>query len=91
LRFHPLDNDQLIAYSKSSPDGSNIILVVVNLDPQYTQSGWINVPLEDFRIGPGQRFEVHDLLADARYTWQGSRNYIELNPSKIPAHIFKVR
>ena len=91
LRFHPLDNDQLIAYSKSSADGSNIILVVVNLDPKYTQSGWINVPLEDFRIGPGQTFEVHDLLADARYPWQGSRNYIELNPSKIPAHIFKVR
>jgi starch synthase (maltosyl-transferring) len=64
---------------------------VVNLDTNYTQSGWINVPLEDFRIGPGQAFEVHDLLADARYTWQGSRNYIELNPSKIPAHIFKVR
>ena len=91
LRFHPLDNDQLIAYSKSSADGSNVILVVVNVDPKYTQSGWINVPLEDFRIGPGQTFEVHDLLADARYTWQGSRNYIELNPSKIPAHIFKVR
>jgi starch synthase (maltosyl-transferring) len=91
LRFHPLDNDQLIAYSKSTADGSNIVLVVVNLDPKYTQSGWINVPLEDFRIGPGQTFEVHDLLADARYTWQGSRNYIELNPSKIPAHIFKVR
>jgi starch synthase (maltosyl-transferring) len=91
LRFHPLDNDQLVAYSKSTADGSNIILVIVNLDPKYTQSGWINVPLEDFRIGPGQTFEVHDLLADARYTWQGSRNYIELNPSKIPAHIFKVR
>ncbi len=91
LRFHPLDNDQLIAYSKSSGEGSNVILVVVNLDPQYTQSGWINVPLEEFRIGPRQSFEVHDLLADARYTWQGSRNYIELNPAKIPAHIFKVR
>ncbi len=91
LRFHPADNDQLIAYSKTSGDGSNIILVVVNLDPRYTQSGWIRVPLEDFGIAPQQPFEVHDLLADARYTWQGIRNYIELNPAKIPAHIFKVR
>jgi starch synthase (maltosyl-transferring) len=91
LRFHPVDNDQLIAYSKASGDGSNIILVVVNLDPRYTQSGWIRVPLEDFGLGPQQPFEVHDLLADARYTWQGSRNYIELNPAKISAHIFKVR
>ncbi len=91
LRFHPLDNDQLIAYSKSSADDSNILLVVVNLDPRNTQSGSINVPLDAFQIGPQQPFEVHDLLADARYTWQGSRNYIELNPAKIPAHIFKVR
>jgi starch synthase (maltosyl-transferring) len=91
LRFQPVDNDQLIAYSKTSGDGSNIILVVVNLDPRYTQSGWIHVPLDDFGIGPRQPFEVHDLLADARYTWQGSRNYIELNPAKIPAHIFKMR
>ena len=91
LRFHPIENDQLIAFSKSSGDGSNVILTVVNLDPRNTQAGWIYVPLEDFRIGPQQPFEVHDLLADARYTWQGSRNYIELNPAKIPAHIFKVR
>ncbi|MFZ3330347.1 MAG: alpha-amylase family glycosyl hydrolase, partial [Candidatus Acidiferrales bacterium] len=91
LRFHPVDNDQLIAYSKTSGDGSNVILVVVNLDPRNTQSGSIYVPLDYFGIGPQQSFEVHDLLADARYTWQGSRNYIELNPAKIPAHIFKVR
>ncbi|MGA7853147.1 MAG: alpha-1,4-glucan--maltose-1-phosphate maltosyltransferase [Candidatus Acidiferrales bacterium] len=91
LRFHPVDNDQLIAYSKTSSDGSNIILVVVNLDPRNTRSGSIYAPLDYFGIGPQQPFEVHDLLADARYTWQGSRNYIELNPAKIPAHIFKVR
>lgn len=91
LRFHPVDNDQLIAYSKTSGDGSNLILVVVNLDSRNTQSGWIYVPLDYFGIGAQQPFEVHDLLADARYTWQGSRNYIELDPAKIPAHIFKVR
>lgn len=91
LRFHPMDNDQLIAYSKASGDGSNLILVVVNLDSRNTQSGWIYVPLDYFGIGPQQPFEVHDLLADARYTWQGSRNYIELNPAKIPAHVFKLR
>ncbi|MFZ0969589.1 MAG: hypothetical protein WAN13_15055, partial [Candidatus Acidiferrales bacterium] len=91
LRFHALDNDRLIAYSKWTEDRSNVVLVIVNLDPQYTQSGWLDVPLEEFRIGPQQRFEIHDLLDDARFTWQGSRNFIQLNPSKIPAHIFKLR
>jgi starch synthase (maltosyl-transferring) len=91
LRFHPLDNDQLIAYSKATEDLSDIILVIVNLDPRYKQSGWVEVPLEDFQLTPNQSYQVHDLLTDARYLWQGARNYVELNPSTLPAHIFKVR
>jgi starch synthase (maltosyl-transferring) len=91
LRFHPVDNDQLIAYSKATEDLSDIILVIVNLDPHYKQSGWIEVPLEDFQLASHQSFQVHDLLTDARYLWQGARNYVELNPSVLPAHIFKVR
>jgi starch synthase (maltosyl-transferring) len=91
LRFHPVDNEQLIAYSKVTEDLSDIVLVVVNLDPYHTQSGWLETPLEDFRLESHQSFQVHDLLTEARYLWQGARNYVELNPSKIPAHVFKVR
>jgi starch synthase (maltosyl-transferring) len=91
LRFHPLDNDQLIAYSKATEDLSNVILVIVNLDPRYKQSGWIDVPLDDFKLDPHQSYQVHDLLTDVRYLWHGSRNYVELNPFMLPAHIFRVR
>ena len=91
LRFHPLDNDQLIAYSKAAEDLSDIILVIVNLDPRYKQSGWIDVPLDDFKLDPDQTYQMHDLLTDARYLWHGSRNYVELNPLILPAHIFRVR
>jgi starch synthase (maltosyl-transferring) len=91
LRFHPVDNEQLIAYSKMSEDHSNVILVVVNLDPHHTQSGWVDVPLDLFQLDPHQEFQVHDLVSDARFLWQGSRNYVELNPHKMPAHIFRVR
>jgi starch synthase (maltosyl-transferring) len=91
LRFHPLDNDQMIAYSKMTEDRSNIIVAIVNLDFRYKQAGWVQLPLEEFGIDPRQPFEVHDLLTDARYHWQGPRNYVELNPSEIPAHVFKLR
>jgi starch synthase (maltosyl-transferring) len=91
LRFHPLDNDQLIAYSKATDDLSDIILVIVNLDPRYKQSGWVEVPLDDFKLASNQPYQVHDLLTDARYLWHGVRNYVELSPSVLPAHIFKVR
>jgi starch synthase (maltosyl-transferring) len=91
LRFHEVDNDQLIAYSKAAPDLSNVILVVVNLDPYHTQSGWLHLPLQELRIDPGQTYQAHDLLGNARYFWQGERNYVELDPHVVPAHIFVIR
>jgi len=91
LRFHRLDNDQLIAYSKATDDLSDIILVIVNLDSQNKQSGWVEIPLADFQLAPDQSYQVHDLLTEARYLWHGAWNYVELNPAVLPAHIFKVR
>jgi len=90
LRFHSVDNDQLICYSKHTEDLSNVILVVVNLDYRYKQSGWVELSLEELGLDYGQSYEVHDLLVDTTYQWQGSRNYVELNPQKIPAHIFRI-
>jgi starch synthase (maltosyl-transferring) len=91
LRFHEVDNEQLICYSKRTDDLSNVVLVVVNLDPHHTQSGWIEFPLEELGIDPQRPYQMHDLLSDARYLWQGSRNYVELNPQIVPAHIFRMR
>jgi starch synthase (maltosyl-transferring) len=91
LRFHEIDNEQIIAYSKSSEDQSNEVLVVVNLDPNYKQSGFITLPLEDLGLDPRQPYQAHDLLTDARYLWHGTHNYLELDPQSVPAHIFVIR
>jgi len=91
LRFHAAENDQLIAFTKSSEDGTNQVLVIVNLDPHYKQSGFVNLPLEDLHIDSSQPYQVHDLLTDVRYLWHGRRNYVELDPRGLPAHIFAIR
>ncbi len=91
LRFHHTDNDQLIAYTKASDDGSDAILCVVNLSPHFTHSGWLDLPLADFHLDSGRTYQMHDLLSDARYMWKGGRNYIELNPQRTTAHIFRLR
>jgi len=91
LRFHDVDNEQIIAYSKTSEDRSNEVLVVVNLDPHYQQSGFITLPLEELGLDPRQPYQAHDLLTDARYLWHGSRNYVELSPQTVPAHVFVIR
>jgi starch synthase (maltosyl-transferring) len=91
LRFHPVDNEQLIAYSKVDREGSNAVLVAVNLDPRNTQSGWVDLDLVKLDLDPNEPYQVHDQLTDARYLWRGSRNYVELNPHVFPAHIFVIR
>ncbi len=90
LTFHEVDNEQLIAYSKVSEDGSDMMLVIVNLDPHSAQSGWVSVALDELHLGTEETYQVHDLLTDVRYVWHGSRNYVQLNPTVLPAHIFRV-
>ena len=91
LRFHPIDNEELICYSKHLDDSSEIVLVVVNLDPHHKQSGWLELPIEEFGLGHEKPYQAHDLLSDARYLWHGPRNYVELDPQTCPAHIFRMR
>ncbi len=91
LRFEVVDNDQIIAYSKTTVDGRETILTVVNLSPHHTHSGWINLPLAELKIDPQSPYQLDDLLNDATYQWQGAVNYIALDPEKTPAHIFRLR
>jgi starch synthase (maltosyl-transferring) len=91
IQFHSTENDRLIAYTKESDDGNNLILTVVNLDPQYTQSGFVTLPLDELAIAQDGEYEVEDLLTGARYLWNGRRNYVELNPLRLPGHILKIR
>ncbi len=90
LKFHPVDNTQMIAYSKVCDDPADMIFVVVNLDPHSRQAGWVNVDVEALHLGSEESYQVHDLLTDARYVWHGSRNFVDLNPFMLPAHIFRV-
>jgi starch synthase (maltosyl-transferring) len=88
LHFETIANDQLVAYTKSTPERSNVLLIVVNIDPRYRQSGFVELDLARIGVDPRAPYQVRDLLTDARYSWSGSRNYVELEPGM--AHIFAV-
>jgi starch synthase (maltosyl-transferring) len=90
LAFHPTDNPYLIAYSKSSLDAGNHVLTIVNLDFFHRQSGWVALDLDRLRLRADESFQVLDQLSGARYLWQGARNFIELDPGRIPAHLFRI-
>ena len=91
LKFHFCENDQLICYTKESADRGNLILTVVNLDPYHTQSGFVTLPLGELEIPQDRSFEAEDLLTGERYLWNGPRNYVELNPAKLPGHVLRIQ
>jgi starch synthase (maltosyl-transferring) len=91
LQFHEAHNDQIICFSRVTSDRSDIVLVVVNLDANYRQSAWIELPVDEMELPAKRSYQMHDLLTDARYLWHGNRNYVELDPAMCPAHIFRIR
>ena len=91
LRFHDIDNEALIAYSKSTDDGTDSVLTIVNVDPHHAQSGWLSLDLSALGIPADLPFQAHDLLTGARFLWKGARNYVALDPGSAPAHIFRIR
>jgi starch synthase (maltosyl-transferring) len=102
LRFHGVDNDQLLAYSKTAAGvarapGAAVggttespMLVVVNLDTVHKQSGWIDLDLAAIGVDATEPYVAHDLLSDSRYEWKGNRNFVILDPLTAPAHIFRI-
>lgn len=90
LEFLTTDNDMMIAYAKTTDDLSDIVITVVNLDPYHKQSCRLNLPMDKLEIEAGQPYLLHDFLSNDKYIWQGSSNYIELDPQIMPAHIMKV-
>jgi starch synthase (maltosyl-transferring) len=91
LSFHRTDNGELLAYSKRSADGRDLILIIVNLDPVNMQHGFVQLPLVAWDLTPHATVEVVDLLSSERYFWRGEWNYIRLDPQDRVAHVLHVQ
>ncbi len=90
LVFHATENEHLLCYSKATDDLENVVLCIVNLDPYHRQSGWTELSLAQLGLDESP-FQVRDLLGGGTFVWHGSRNYVELDPDVLPAHVFAVR
>ncbi len=90
LSFHTADNDQVICYSKITPDNSSRILCVISLDGHHPVSTMVHLDLAALGLEAGKSFRVIDLMYGSIYTWHGADNFVSLNPSATALHIFKV-
>ena len=91
VRFHPSYNDSILAWSKHTDDRSDVVLVVVNLDPHAAHDDTLTLDLGFLGLPWDLPFEAHDELTGTTYTWQGGHPYVRLDPVLQPAHVLHLR
>ncbi|NUT96864.1 MAG: DUF3416 domain-containing protein [Saccharothrix sp.] len=87
LTFHEVDNDALIAFSKTDPATGDTVVCVVTLDPHTPQEGTLRLDLA--ALGHADRFPAHDEVTGQTWRW-GAENYVRLDPATAVAHIVDV-
>jgi len=99
LRFQGSDNDAVLCFSKTAHAGASVdparpgaaaVVVVVNLDPSSPQAATLHLDLGALGLDPWRPYEAVDLLGSRTYTWSGADNWVRLDPSVAPAHIFRL-
>jgi len=90
LVFHGADHEQMLCYSKCTPDFSNRILCIVSLNGHDTVSGMVHLDLAALGLASDQAYRVHDLMHGGIYDWRGADNFVSLTPKGASLHIFKI-
>ena len=84
-------NDQILYYVKATADLQNVVLVAVNLDPQFPQECDIEVPLWFWRLSDAAAAAVEDLMTGQSFVWHGKVQHIRLDPATLPFGIWRIR
>lgn len=90
IHFCFIENPNLLAFVKATDDLSSIVLVVVNLDQHNKQNGYVQLPKSLLKIGDHVNVKLYDVMTDDHYTWTQEWNYVEIDPYKMPFHLFKL-
>jgi starch synthase (maltosyl-transferring) len=90
IRFCAIENEQLLAFYKWDDDKTNEFLIIISLDPHYTQRGQVQLPMDALEITAGHPLEIYDVITNNGYIWYNEWNFIELHPA-LPFHLFHIK
>jgi starch synthase (maltosyl-transferring) len=88
LRFFDVEDDNILGYYKATPDRSDVVVILVNVDPFQPHEATFHLPLPDLGIAPDEQFRATELLGGETYLWTGPSQRIRLDPHDQPARIF---
>lgn len=90
IHFCEIQNPNLIAYIKATDDLTDIMLIIVNLDSNNQHAGYVQLPKSLLKLSDKINVKLHDWMTNEHYTWTQEWNFVELNPYKIPFHLFRL-
>ena len=88
LTFHRSDNPMVLVYSKRDGASGDVVLVVVNMDHRHPQSAWTDLDMSALGLAWDAPFTVVDDLDGSTYPWRGPRNFVRIDPTVAPGHLF---
>ncbi len=89
VKFHSIDNDALLAYSKFDPASGDCVLTVVTLNAFGPEQATLWLDMGALGMEPYDRFWVRDEITGEEYQW-GQANYIRIDPGRAVAHILNM-
>jgi starch synthase (maltosyl-transferring) len=91
LRFFEVQNENLVGYVKATPNNSDIIMVMVNVNPFEAHEAWFNIPIHELGIAEDQQFLAEDLFSGQTLSWSGAWHHLRIDPHENPAMILHIR
>jgi starch synthase (maltosyl-transferring) len=89
LRFLNCSDPNILAYAKISADRANIVIIVVNLDPQGAHEDTIELPLAEFGLTTDAAFSLEEALTQHAVVCRGVYQRFHLEPEINPALVFR--
>jgi starch synthase (maltosyl-transferring) len=90
LRFLNCADPNILAYAKISADRTNIVIVIVNLDPHRAHEESVELPLGEFGLTADSEFSVEEAFTQRAVSCRGAYQRFHLDPDTNPALVFRL-
>jgi starch synthase (maltosyl-transferring) len=90
VKFYNAFNDQILLFGKMAPDGADMILVAISLDPHNTQEATFELPLWEWKLPDHGSLVIEDLMRGYRFVWTGKLQRVRLDPHDLPFAIWRI-
>jgi starch synthase (maltosyl-transferring) len=91
VTFLASGHENIMLFVKATPDGGNVVLVAVCMDPNVPLESYIELPQYAMGLPNGAGLIAEDLIAGGEQRWDGSHRYLRLDPHALPYAIWRLR